>query len=143
MAPLAKVPARYDRVLKRFTAAWNTACPEERERLVRASCSPRLEVVSPYGIHRGIRAQLDSIAQVRAQFPRLKSGGTVLGAHHRVVLSAWWTTFGGARPSLTGIDCYEFDGRSKIVRVVSFSPVRPQGGPRKPVATGRSQKRSS
>lgn len=123
MPAASKVPARYARTLRLFTLAWNTNDPKQRERLVRGTCSPGLEVSSPYGVLHGTRAQLRSIADVRARFPRLKTGGAILGAHHRVVLSTWRTAFGTARRALTGIDCYEFDERGRIVRVVSFSPV--------------------
>lgn len=128
MAKSPQVPARVARTLRLFTDSWNTDDPGERERLVRATCSPKLEVSSPYGKLKGIRAQLDSIAEVREQFPRLRTGGTVLGYHHGLLLSAWWTEFGGARRPLCGIDCYEFDARGRVVRVASFSPVKlPKG----------------
>jgi len=130
MVRSVRLPAGLARTLKLFTEAWNTDDAEERERLVRASCSADLAVVSPYGLHRGIRAQCASIAEVRARFPRLRTGGSVLGVHHRIVLSSWWTTFGGSHRALTGIDCYEFDSRGKVTRVVSFSPVSPPEGPR-------------
>jgi len=142
MSRIPKVPARYSRTLELFSAAWNTDNPAERERLVKATCSPKLEVSSPYGVHRGIRAQLNSIAEVRAQFPRLRTGGSVLGAHHRVVLSTWWTTFGPARPSLIGIDCCEFDARGRVVRVVSFSPMSGDVVARNAATSHRSTKRT-
>jgi len=119
----AKIPARYARTLRLFTAAWNTDDPKECERLLRRTCSPALEVSSPFGSLRGLRAQRKSIAEVRKAFPRLRTGGSILGSHHRFVLSSWWTTFGGAHPALHGIDCYEFDGKGRVRRVVSFSPV--------------------
>ena len=141
MASPPKVPARLARTLRLFTASWNTSDPDERERLVRATCSPRLEVSSPYGRLRGIRAQVDSIAEVRTQFPRMRTRGTVLGYHHGLLLSAWWTEFGGARRPLTGIDCYAFDARGLVLRVLSFSPVRRQTGRARP--TQRPAQRTS
>ena len=125
--PRGELPVPHGRALELFTAAWNTNDAKTRERLVRTVCSPGLEVTSPYGILRGIGAQLRSIAEVRAQFPRLRTRGTILGEHHGAVLSSWRTSFGGARPALSGIDCYEFDGQGRVVRVVSFSPVSLSG----------------
>lgn len=128
----ARIPPRFARTLGLLTAAWNTNDARERHRLVIAACSERIDASSPYGTRRGRGDQLAEISQVRIRFPRLTTKGKVLCSHGRFVLSAWRTEFGGTRPPLEGIDCYEFDGRGRIVRIVSFSPVKLGDGRSRP-----------
>lgn len=110
-------------VVRRFTEAWNVADPAERRRLIEATCTEATEISSPYGVHRGIKAQLDSITEVRAQFPNLRCSWNVLGEHHGWVLDAWTTEFGGDRPPLRGVDVTFVGPDGRVVKVISFSPV--------------------
>jgi hypothetical protein len=112
-----------DRLVEQVLAAWNVEDPEERRRLVEATYSEDIEISSPYGESRGIPAQLESIAQVRAQFPRLRCTGKVLSQHHGWVMDSWTTDFGGVRPPLHGIDVSLLDSEGRILKVISFSPV--------------------
>jgi SnoaL-like domain len=114
-----------DRLVEQVLAAWNVEDPEERRRLVEATYNEAVEVSSPYGESRGIPAQLESIAQVRAQFPQLRCTGKVLAQHHGWVMDSWTTDFGASRPPLHGIDVSFVNPEGRIVKVISFSPVPP------------------
>lgn len=113
------------RLVEQVKASWNVEDPEERRRLVEATYNEAVEVSSPYGESRGIAAQLKNIAEVRAQFPRLRCTGKVLSQHHGWVMDAWTTDFGGDRPPLHGIDVSLLDSTGRILKVISFSPVPP------------------
>jgi hypothetical protein len=108
---------------ERASRAWNVEDPTERRRLVEATCSPELEVSSPYGETRGIEAHLQEIAQVRAKFPNLRCTGRVLVTHHGWTMDAWITEFGEGSPPLHGVDVTHFDDAGRITKIISFSPV--------------------
>lgn len=112
-----------NRIIEQFTEAWNVVDAAERRKLVEATCTEETEVVSPYGTHRGIAAQLESIAQVRANFPHLRCTAKVLSEHHGWVMDAWTTEFGDARPPLHGIDVTLLSDSGRVLKVISFSPV--------------------
>jgi hypothetical protein len=112
-----------EQIIQRFTEAWNTEDPKVRRRLVEETCAPTIEVVSPYGEHRGIEAQLASIAEVRSQFPQLHCRAKILAQHHGWVMDAWTTEFGDDRAPLRGIDVSQLDEVGRVVKVISFSPV--------------------
>jgi SnoaL-like domain len=114
-----------ERILEQFIAAWNTDDPELRRRLIEETCTETVEIVSPYGEQRGIAQQLDSIAQVRSQFPKLRCTAKLLAQHHGWVMDSWTTEFGEARPPLHGIDVSLLDVTGRFVKVLSFSPVPP------------------
>jgi hypothetical protein len=113
------------RIIDQFTEAWNVEDPEERRRLIEATCTEGTEISSPYGEHQGIDTQLREIAEVRAQFPKLICKGKVVAEHHRWVLDFWTTEFGGARPPLHGVDVTLLSETGRVVKVISFSPVSP------------------
>jgi SnoaL-like domain len=114
-----------EQLLQRFIQAWNTDDPDERRRLVEDTCAGTIEVVSPYGDHSGIDAQLASIAQVRSQFPQLRCSAKILSQYRGWVMDAWTTEFGADRPPLHGIDVSQLDETGRIRKVISFSPVPP------------------
>ena len=111
-------------IANQLTEAWNTDDPATRRLLIEATSTEETEIVSPYGEHRGIAAQLEDIAQVRAQFPKLRCTGKVLAEHHGWVLDAWTTDLGDGRAPLHGIDVSQLDANGRLVRVISFSPVQ-------------------
>lgn len=113
------------RIVERFTSAWNVDDPEIRRRLVEETCTESTEILSPYGEQRGIEQQLESIGQVRSQYPKLRCTPKVLGEHHGWVIDAWTTEFGGDRPPLHGIDVALIDDTGHYSKVISFSPVPP------------------
>lgn len=108
----------------RMIDAWNSNDPAERRRLIEATCTEETEVLSPYGEHRGIAAQLDDIAKIRAQFPEAHCTDRVLAEHHGWVLDLWSTDLGDGSAPLQGIDVSQFDTDGRLIRVVSFSPVQ-------------------
>ena len=112
-----------DRLIQQVLESWNVEDPEDRRRLVEASYNEAVDVTSPFGESHGIPAQLDMIAQVRAQYPGLRCTGKLLSEHHGWVMDAWTTDFGGARPPLRGIDVALLDPQGRILKVISFSPV--------------------
>jgi len=120
---MSAVRAKTRKLLKNHMESWNVGDPVKRRRLVEITSSPRAHVSSPYGEHSGILAQLESIAEVRKAFPKLRSRGKILGEHHGWVLVSWTTKFGGKRQPLRGIDVLQLDRKGRIARIVSFSPV--------------------
>jgi hypothetical protein len=112
-----------ERIIAQFTAAWNSNDPDERRRLTEATCSEMVEVVSPYGEHRGIAAQLQDIALIRSQYPKAKCTAKVLVQHHGWVIDSWTTDLGDGRPPLHGADVTFIDESGRIVKVISFSPL--------------------
>lgn len=120
-----------ERIIAQFTDAWNANDPEERRRLIDATCTEATEIVSPYGEHRGISSQLEDIDQIRKQFPKAKCTAKVLAQHHGWVMDSWTTEFGDGRPPLHGADVTLIDDAGRIVKVVSFSPL-PEFAPTHP-----------
>jgi hypothetical protein len=120
---MVAVSTRTRKLVKDHLDSWNVADPAQRRRLVEATSSTRAHVTSPYGEHSGASAQVESIAQVRAAFPKLRCRGRPLGEHHGWILVSWTTEFGGKRRPLRGIDVYQLNRRGRISRIVSFSPV--------------------
>jgi len=112
-------------VFEKFIEAWNVDDAAVRRRLLEESCSPDIEISSPYSEYRGIDQQFEEISQFRKQFPKGRCRGRILSQHHRSLLQTWKTEFGGVRPPLTGVDCIQFDDSGRILRNVSFSPVAP------------------
>ncbi|MCI4347745.1 MAG: nuclear transport factor 2 family protein [Thermoplasmata archaeon] len=112
-----------ERIIAQFTEAWNANDPEERRRLIEATCTEATEIVSPYGAHRGISSQLEDIDQVRRRFPKAKCTAKVLVQHHGWVMASWTTEFGDAHPPLHGADVTLIDDAGRIVKVISFSPL--------------------
>jgi len=110
-------------VFERFIEAWNVHDPGDRHRLLEETCTPDIEISSPYSEFRGIDKQFEEISQFRKQFPGGHCRSRIISIHHLSLLQAWTTEFGGARAPLTGIDCIQFDDTGRVARVVSFSPV--------------------
>jgi hypothetical protein len=115
-----------ERLVERFSEAWNTEDPERRRGLVEETCAENIEVTSPYGERRGIAKQLEEIAEVRSKFPHLRCTSKVLAHHHGWVLDSWTTEFGESRPPLHGIDISQLDETGRVVKVISFSPIPPE-----------------
>jgi len=122
---MVRAESNLEQVLDKFIEAWNVDTDADRRRLLEETCSPDIEISSPYGEYRGIDRQLVEISQFRKQFPDGRCRARVLSQHHLSLLQTWTTEFGGVRPPLTGIDCVQFDSSRRIVRNVSFSPVIP------------------
>jgi hypothetical protein len=122
---MAGAPPNLTEVFAKFIEAWNVLDPVDRRRLLEETCAEGIEISSPYSEYRGIDKQFEEISQFRQQFPRGHCLSRVVALHHRSLLQAWTTEFGADRPPLRGIDCVQFDGSGRIVRVVSFSPVAP------------------
>jgi len=114
-----------ERIVGQFTDAWNTDDPEARRRLIATTCTETTEILSPYGEHRGIAKQLESIAQFRSRFPKARCTSKVLGQHHGWVMDSWTTDFGDGTPPLHGIDIALLDDTGHYVKAISFSPVPP------------------
>jgi hypothetical protein len=110
-------------IIDQSIRAWNSDDPSERRRLIEASCANDIEVVSPYGEHRGIAAHLEEIDHVRSQFPRAKCAAKVLGQHHGWVIDAWTTELGDGQAPLHGVDVTLVNETGRIVKVISFSPL--------------------
>jgi len=110
-------------VLAKFIESWNVHDSAHRRQLLDETCAPEIEISSPFSEYRGIDKQFEEISQFQKQFPQGHCVSRIVSIHHSYLLQAWTTTFGGARPPLTGIDCVQFDDSGRIVRTVSFSPV--------------------
>lgn len=111
------------KLVQQHLKAWNVDDPKERRRLVEATSTRSVRVVSPYDEHSGIVAQLESIAQVRRAFPKLRCDGRLLSEQHGWILVSWTTKFGGARAPLKGVDVCKLGRKGRISMIVSFSPV--------------------
>lgn len=120
---MPRLKAATKRLVEKHLRAWNVDDPHERRRLVVASSSKNIRVVSPYDQLVGIARHLESIAEVRKAFPKLRCRGRLLAEHHGWILISWTTTFGGARGPLRGIDVCRLDRTGRISRIISFSPV--------------------
>ena len=125
-----------ERIVAQFTEAWNTNDPKERRRLIEATCSEATEIVSPYGQHRGISAQLEDIDQVRKQYPKARCTATVLAQHHGWVMDSWTTELGDGQAPLHGVDITLIDYNGRFAKVISFSPL-PEIKPTRPPQSGR------
>jgi hypothetical protein len=112
-----------ERIVAQFIAAWNSNDPEERRRLTEVTCNETIEIISPYGTHRGIPAQLEDIQQIRAQFPKAKCTAKVLAQHHGWVMDSWTTELGDGRAPLHGADISLIGDDGRIAKVISFSPL--------------------
>ena len=110
-------------VFHKFIEAWNVQDPLDRRRLLEETCAQGIDISSPYSEYHGIDKQFEEISQFRKQFPNGHCASRIVSLHHRSLLQAWTTEFGGVRAPLTGIDCIQFNDSGRIVRVISFSPV--------------------
>jgi len=122
---MADPPSGLTAAFAKFMEAWNALEPATIRQLLEETCTPEIEISSPYGEYRGIDRQFQEISQFRKQFPAGRCTFRALSRHHNMLLQAWTTEFGGVRPALTGIDCVQFNDALRIVRTVSFSPVAP------------------
>ena len=122
---MAALRAKTRKLVRGHMRTWNTNDPTVRRRLIVATSARGVRVSSPYGEHSGVAAQEESIAQVRAAFPKLRCRGRLLGEHHDWILVSWTTEFGGKRRPLRGVDVCRLDRRGRISRIISFSPVPP------------------
>jgi SnoaL-like domain len=112
-----------ERILAQFIEAWNVDDPDERRRLVESTCEEAVEIVSPYGAHRGIAAQIEEIEQFRKRFPKGRCTAKVVAQHHGWVMDTWTTEFGDGSPALHGVDVSRINEAGRVVQVISFSPV--------------------